>query len=236
MLKESREGIDCTRDEIAAIEELVGPLIKKGQPINHIYAHHGHEISISKRSLYRYINDCNIGIEKMDLQRAVRYKLRKKEKTPKPDPERKIGHTYDCFLKYVQENPDTRVTEMDTVEGKKGGKLLMTMFMRDTSFMLIYLLDNKEAVNTIGVIDTIEESIGTEAFIELCPVLLPDNGSEFPGPIRFELNTDGVVRTKMFFTEPYHTNQKSRLEKIMNLFVMCSLRGPASMTSRRRTY
>ena len=212
-LSESREGIDCTRDEIAAIEDLVGPLLKKGQPINHIYAHHGHEISISKRSLYRYISDGDIGIEKMALRRAVRYRPRKKDKTPKPDPERKIGHTYDCFLAYMAENPDIRVTEMDTVEGKKGGKLLMTMFMRDTSFMPICLIDSKEAANTVGVIDDIEKRIGTEAFTELYPLCLGDNGIEFPDPKKFEVNADGVVRTKMFYTQPYHTNQKSRLER-----------------------
>ena len=213
MLSESRSGIDCTRDEIALIEGIVTPLIKKGQPVNHIYAHHGEEIGISKRSLYRYVRNGDIGIELMDLRRAVRYRPRKRERVPKPDPLRKLGHTYDCFLAFLEKNPNVRVTEMDTVEGKKGGKLMMTLFMRDTSFMLIYLIDNKEMANTVGAIDMIEESIGTEAFSDLLPLLLPDNGPEFTDPKRFEVNTDGVVRTMMFYTEPYHTNQKSRIEK-----------------------
>ena len=213
MLSESRSGIDCTRDEVAVIEGIVTPLIKKGQPINHIFASHKDEISISKRSLYRYVRNGDIGIELMDLRRAVRYRPRKRVKGPKADPARKIGHTYDCLLEFIEKNPDVRVTEMDTVEGRKGGKLFMTMFMRDTSIMLIYLIDSKEMVNTVGVIDTIEESIGTEAFSELCPLLLPDNGTEFTDPEKFTVNADGVVRTMIFYTEPYHTNQKSRIEK-----------------------
>jgi IS30 family transposase len=59
----------------------------------------------------------------------------------------------------------------------------------------------------------IEDSIGTEDFSEFIPLCLPDNGSEFPDPKKFEINADGVARTKMFFTRPYHTNDKSRLEK-----------------------
>ena len=212
-LKESREGIDLTRDEVAAIEELVAPLIRKGQPINHIYAHHADEIGISKRSFYRYVHDGDIGIMSIELRRAVRYRPRKHIRVPKPDPARKIGHTHDCFLAYVVKNPSVRVTETDTVEGIKGGKLFMTMFMRDISFMLVYLIDSKEIANTVGVMDNIEEDIGTEAFSETFPLCLADNGTEFSDPARFEANADGVVRTKMFYTEAYHTNQKSRLEK-----------------------
>jgi IS30 family transposase len=212
-LKESREGIDCTRDEIALIEGLVTPLIKKGQPLNHIYAHHKDEIAISKRTFYRYVHDGDIGVKSIDLRRAVRYRPRKRVRVPKPDPVRKIGHTYDCFQAYIQENPSVRVTEMDTVEGRKGGKLLLTMFMRDVSFMLIFLIDSKEMANAVGVIDMVEGLVGTEALADLIPLLLSDNGSEFSDPAKFEANADGVARTKMFYTEPYHTNQKSRIEK-----------------------
>ena len=191
----------------------MAPLIRKGQPINHIYAHHKDEIGISKRSLYRYVRDGDIGIMSIELRRAVRYRPRKRTKAPSPDPARKKGHTYDCFQAYIAETPKVRVTEMDTVEGRKGGKLFMTMFMRDISFMLVYLIDSKEMANTIGVTDKIEKTLGTETFIDVFPLCLADNGTEFSDPVKFEVNADGVVRTKMFYTEPYHTNQKSRIEK-----------------------
>lgn len=213
VLSESRTGIDSTRDEIACIESIVTPLLAKGQPINHIFANHADEIGISKRSLYRYVRNGDIGIGPMDLRRAVRYRPRKHLRVPKPEPARKIGHTYDFFLAFMEENPNVRVTEMDTVEGRKGGKLFMTMFMRDTSFMLIYLIDSKEMANTVGVIDLIEESIGAETFRKVFPLLLPDNGTEFTDPSKFATNVDGEMRTRLFYTEPYHTNQKSRIEK-----------------------
>ena len=33
-----------TRDELAALDSLVSPLIRKGQPLAHILAHHAEEI------------------------------------------------------------------------------------------------------------------------------------------------------------------------------------------------
>jgi IS30 family transposase len=212
-LSESRKGIDLTRDEVAALEELAAPLIAKGQPINHIYANHADEIPVSKRTFYRYVHDGDIGIKSIDLRRAVKYKKRRRSRTPKPDPAKKKGHTYDCFENYVKEHPQVRVTELDTVEGRKGGKLLMTMLLRDVPLLLAFPIDNKEMDNTVGVMDEMEECLGTKTFKKTFPLFLPDNGGEFADPKRFETGRTGKSRTKMFYCEPYKTNQKSRLEK-----------------------
>ena len=37
-LKESGKGIDLTKDELIELDELVSPLILKGQPVSHIFA------------------------------------------------------------------------------------------------------------------------------------------------------------------------------------------------------
>lgn len=49
------------------------------------------------------------------------------------------------FEKYIQENPDTSIVEMDTVEGTKGGKVLFTMLFRNSKLMLAFLLDDKNS-------------------------------------------------------------------------------------------
>lgn len=51
-LHESRSGIDLTRDELIALDELVSPLIQKGQPITHIVRNHGDELPCTERTLY----------------------------------------------------------------------------------------------------------------------------------------------------------------------------------------
>jgi IS30 family transposase len=51
-LTTSRSGINITKSELEALDNLVSPLIKKGQPVNHIYANHNEEIKCSERTLY----------------------------------------------------------------------------------------------------------------------------------------------------------------------------------------
>lgn len=38
-----------------------------------------------------------------------------------------VGRTYADFLSFIAENPDFSICEMDTVEGKKGGRVILTM-------------------------------------------------------------------------------------------------------------
>jgi IS30 family transposase len=143
----------------------------------------------------------------------VKYKPRRKSIAPKADPQKKTGHTYSCFLKYTNTHPGIHVTEMDTVVGRPGGKVLMTMLLRNTSLLLIFLIDNKETQSAVSALDSIQEKIGIENFRHMFPLLLGDNGPEFSNPSRFEADAQGEIRSKMFYCEPYQSNQKSRLEK-----------------------
>jgi IS30 family transposase len=215
LLSESRQGADRTEDEMMAIEELCKPLILKGQPLSHIYAHHKDEISISQRSFYRYVNGGYIGLMNIDMRRVVRYKKRKQHAEPKPDPEAKIDHTYDCFLRFLETNPGIRITEMDSVEGKKSDeKKLLTIMRRDLRLMLIILLERKTMENAIEAIDGIQNALDdTDAFEALFPAILTDNDPCFAYPGRFESDTDGVVRTKLFYCESNRSDQKGALEK-----------------------
>ena len=49
---ESRQGPQLDKDEMAALDELVSPLILKGQPLTHIFSSHSSEIPVSQRTLY----------------------------------------------------------------------------------------------------------------------------------------------------------------------------------------
>lgn len=55
-LKNSREGIDMTQAELIELDELISPLIRKGQPIAHIYNNHKKDIPCSIRTVYEYID------------------------------------------------------------------------------------------------------------------------------------------------------------------------------------
>ena len=51
---EARNKPQMQKEAMAALDALVTPLIKKGQPLTHIYAEHGAELPVSQRTLYNY--------------------------------------------------------------------------------------------------------------------------------------------------------------------------------------
>lgn len=213
-LHNSRKGIDMTRDELAALDELVSPLIKKGQPLVHIMQEHGDEIPCSIRTLYNYIGSGYLTARNIDMKRSVRYRKRKHQKEqPKVSSKKKEGHNYSDYLKLMEEKPELRVVQMDTVEGEKGGKLLQTFLWPENNLMLAFLIDSKEMKNTVAVIDSLEEKLGREMFKELFPVILTDNGCEFADPENFEKGRDGEKRTSLYYCEARHSEQKGELEK-----------------------
>ena len=79
----------------------------------------------------------------------------------------------------MEQHPDTAVVQMDSVIGSKGGKVLLTIYFVNVSLMLGFL---REANTSKSVIDIYDELYtGWEAgFRKLFPVILTDNGSEFP--------------------------------------------------------
>lgn len=47
--------------DLVALDALVTPLIRKGQPLAHIYAEHAEELPVSQRTLYHYIDEgCSV--------------------------------------------------------------------------------------------------------------------------------------------------------------------------------
>ena len=92
---------------------------------------------ISERSIYRLIDAGLISAKNIDLPRKVRFRVRKKKKELKVDKKCRIGRTFDLFQKFMEEHPDIPLTQMDTVEGKKGGKVLLTIHFVKAEFMLV---------------------------------------------------------------------------------------------------
>ena len=143
-------------------------------------------------------------LEELDFQ--------KENLNPKDNTIRK-GRTYEDFEKYLLENPDTSVVEMDTVEGKKGGKVLLTMLFRNSKLMLAFLLQDKTRNSVLKVFNWLESILGNELFEKTFPVILTDNGIEFSNPLSLEFNYDGIGRTRIFFCNPGASYQKGAIEK-----------------------
>jgi IS30 family transposase len=54
--------------------------------------------------------------------------------------------------------------------------------------------------------------LGHADFVELFPLLTPDNGQEFSAPTGIEKGTDGRMRTRVLHCDPYQSNQKASCE------------------------
>ena len=212
-LRESRQGIDLTKEELIALDELVSPLIQKGQSLSHILREHSEEIPCSSRTLYDYIDKGYLSARNLDLRRKVRYKKRNRKEEAKPSPTKKINHHYKDFLRELEENPGIRVVEMDTVIGTKGGKILQTLYWRSEKLMIAFLLENKEMSGTTETFNALEDRLGRDVFCKLFPVVLTDNGLEFADPCLFECGRDGNRRMKLYYCDPRHSEQKGEIEK-----------------------
>ena len=218
LLVSCRQGINQAPADIAMLDTLISPLLALGQSLAHIYAFHGHEIPCSRKTLYNYIDQGVFTAKNIDLRRKVRYKCKPRKTGTRVSlaaKEFRIGRTYEDFQKFIQENPDIPVVELDTVEGGRDNstQAFLTIFFRNCSLMLIFVLQEKSQDQVIKVFDYLTEKLGIKVFQELFPVILTDNGVEFQFPERLECDKNGEIRTKIFYCNPNSSWQKGRIEK-----------------------
>lgn len=154
-------------------------------------------------------------VKNIDLPRRVRYKMQKKRRGQNPvNYQYRNRRSYKDFQKYLEAFPEYEVVEMDTVKGKRdAGKCLMTLLFRNSSFMLIFLLPSCTQDAVKSIFDQLYEGLGPIVFRKTFRVILTDNGPEFKNPWSIERAPNGERRTRVFYCDPYHSNQKGRLEK-----------------------
>lgn len=168
---------------------------------------------VSKSTLYRMIDFNLFSARNIDMPRKVRYRNRKIKKHFKVDKKCRTGRTYEDFLTFIQENPQLPVTQMDSVEGVKGGKVLLTIHFVKTELMLAFLRDFNDSQSVIDCIERLYLELRPDIFCTIMPVLLGDNGSEFSNPDAIELDRQGNRRTNVFYCDPKAPYQKGSAEK-----------------------
>jgi IS30 family transposase len=211
---ESRSGIALSEEELRRMDGIVTPLISNGQSPYHICLNNRAELMISDKTLYKYIALNCFGASSTDLRRKVKMRPRRKKRTIKVERSCRKGRTLEDRAAYLEEHPDTEIVEMDTVIGRKGGgeKVLLTIYFTHSHFMLAFLRDSNTAQSVKDSFDGLYEKLGEKDFGALFPLITTDNGSEFTAPSGIEADADGVMRTRVFFCDPYQSNQKSTCE------------------------
>ena len=218
---ESRQGFRISDEQLKEMDELITKLVRKGQPLTHIYAEHEQELPVGLRSLYNYIDSGKMTIRNIDLRRKTGYRQRRHNRKDAragiktlTDQNYRIGRTYENFeddMKYIG---GLNILEMDTVKGKRErGKRLLTMIFRDSSIMLMFLMPDGKAESVKRVFDYLEQGLGIERFNRLFGIILTDNGSEFKRVDELELNDALEYRTKIYYCDPMASWQKPHIEK-----------------------
>lgn len=218
---ESRRGFRISDNQLKEMDELITKLVRKGQPLTHIYAEHEQELPVGLRSLYNYIDSGKMTIRNIDLRRKTGYKPRGKGAKDVNaglkaviEQEYRVGRTYEDYEADSKYFCETEVVEMDTVKGRRErGKRLLTMIFRKNSIMLMFLMPDGTADSVKRVFDYLEMGLGTDCFRRLFPIVLTDNGGEFKRVDDLELNEDLEYRTKLYYCDPMASWQKPHIEK-----------------------
>ena len=90
------------------------------------------------------MNQGVISLTNLDLLKKVIYKKRKQKKKNNYKKDFIIlkGRKYEDYLEFITKHPKMNKVQLDTVIGQKNNKkCLLTMYILDTHFMLIFLLD-----------------------------------------------------------------------------------------------
>jgi len=211
-LVESRIGANITEDELVTLDEFISPLIRRGQSVHHIAANNPNQLQVSEKSIYRYVAGGLLTAKNIDMPRVCRIKPRKSKPVEhKVDSQCRIGRTYADFTAFMEISGVSAV-EMDSVIGRVGGKVLLTLMFKSCDLMLAFLRERNTSQSVIDKFNALYELLGQDYFMKLLPVCLGDNGSEFSNPKALEFDAQGNRRTRIFYCDPCASFQKPNVE------------------------
>ncbi len=79
--------------------------------------------------------------------------------------------------------------------------------------MLIFLLERHTQDCVVRTLNLISDAIGIKQFQKLFTCILTDRGTEFSNPYALECDENGEIKTRVFYCDPYRSNQKGMIEK-----------------------
>ena len=218
-LKNSRRGLDISSDEFKKLDNIIKTGIDNNKSIYQIKIENKEDIDKSITTLYRYINKGYLTTTRLDLPYAVKYKKRKHNKKYEYSNNNKIdrtNHTYLDYLSYLHKNPGIYVWQLDFLGSiKSDSKSILSLILPNLQFTLLDIINKPDSNKVVQFFDELEDKIGTDNFKDLIPVILTDRDPCFNDilGICFSKIT-GEERCKLFFCDPYVSNQKPNVENI----------------------
>lgn len=209
---ESRQGIDCTEEELEHINCVVTPLVLQGQSPEVIWATHGDELSIGARTYRNYVRMGAVDIINLQLPEWHLYKPRKKQSGRREENPSLAGHLYEDFLRLPEEKR-LKAVQMDCVEGKLGeAPAILTMTFPRMEFQLLVYLEVENQTFVKKAFDDIQSVMGPH-FSDAFEIVLTDRGEAFKNHAKLEYGKNGVKRCSVYYCDPQRSDQKADCER-----------------------
>ena len=218
-LKASRRGLDISSEKFQELDTIIKTGIDNNKSIYQIKIENKDVIDKSITTLYRYVNKGYLTTKRIDLPYAVKYKKRNHNKKYDYSDNKKIdrtNHTYIDYLAFLHKHPGIYVWQLDFLGAiKTDNKNILSLILPNFQFTLLDIINRPDSNKVVEFFDRLEENIGIDNFKELIPVILTDRDPCFNDMdgICFSKIT-GEERCKIFFCDPYVSNQKPNVENI----------------------
>lgn len=216
VLSKSRKVLHVLENEFDYVDTVITePIVENKQSLHHVLASHP-EIKISERTIRYWIEKGYTSVKSHYLPRKVRFPSKKDYQKRIIKPKNILeNRTYSDFKKYKKENPSLLVSQFDTVVGLiTDKKRVLTIHFPAIHFQFGILLNEFNTQIVVQKLKELREKIGTQKWASIFPLILCDNGLEFNDLPDIEVDYyTGEVLSRVFYTDPYRSNQKAECER-----------------------
>lgn len=194
---------------------LIDQVVNKGHSVE-VFLDNNKEFRLSASTLRRWIEKRYFPqISSSSLRNSIKFS-KKEYVRPYPKPHHVLyGRTYRDYLIYKKLNPEKEIIQIDTVCGKlTDRKRLLTIHFPKYRFMFGYLFENINPEKVVFFFEDLFRIIGEKAN-KMFQIILTDNGVEMDDLAQLEIDREtGEVRDlKVFYCDPYRSNQKGSIER-----------------------
>ena len=113
----------------------------------------------------------------------------------------------------MDKNPASPIVQLDSVIGKRGSSVLLTIHFVKSEMILAFLREYNDSKSVIKIFDELYRILTPDVFRKIFKVCLTENGSEFSNPKALEFDDEGNRRTYIFYCNPSAPYQKGSAER-----------------------
>jgi len=215
-LVQSRVGLDCDESEFRLVDDALSAGLAQKKSVYEITRDPEVAKVASQQTVYRWVSLGIMTAKRVDLPMAAKYKKRKSKCYDYGGSSKgKDGHNYLDYLAHRRANPGEFGCQMDFLGSVVADKkAILTISIPELHFVYIRLLPKSDPKALLSLWDWMDAKIGREAFSRVFSFILTDNDPCFSDFARIEADGNGEVRTKVYYADPYVSNQKGSVENM----------------------